>query len=62
MTVERHLVGAGRLGDRLDPDGPDSMPIEQLAGRREDALARRNFALLSRISTALAAEFIDFAS
>ena len=42
MAVERHLVGAGGLGDRLDPDRPDSMPIEKIAGGREDPLARRN--------------------
>ena len=42
MAVERHLVGAGRLGDRLDPHRPDSMPVEQIGGDREHALARRD--------------------
>ncbi len=42
VAVERHLVGAGRLRDRVDPDRPDSIAVEQLAGDREDALARRN--------------------
>ena len=41
MAVERHLVGAGRLGDGIDPDRMDAVAIEQLARRRQDALARR---------------------
>ena len=40
VAIERHLVGAGRLGDRVDADGMDAAAIEQLAGGREDALAR----------------------
>jgi hypothetical protein len=40
MPVKRHLVGAGRLRDRLHPDGADSMPIKQIAGGRENPVAR----------------------
>ena len=58
MAVERHLVGAGGVGDGLDPHRPDSMPIEQLAGNREDALAGRNFRLLSLVTAAPAATAI----
>ena len=42
MAVERHLVGAGGVGDGLDPHGPDSMPIKQISGNRENPLTRRN--------------------
>src|SRR6266571_624564 len=42
VAIERHLVGAGRLGDRLDPHRPDSMPIEQVAGDREQPRAWRD--------------------
>jgi hypothetical protein len=41
MAIERHLVGAGGLGDGVDADGVDAVAVEQLAGRGEDALARR---------------------
>ena len=41
MAVERHLVGGGCLGDRLDADGADAVAIEKLARSRENALARR---------------------
>jgi len=44
VAIERHLVGAGRLGDRVDADGMDAVAIEQLAGGREEALARRRAA------------------
>src|SRR5258708_7359390 len=40
MAIERHLVGAGRFGDRVDANGMDAAAIEQLAGCREDALSR----------------------
>ena len=46
VTVERHLVGPGRLGDRVDAHGMDAATIEQLAGGREDALARGRAAAL----------------
>jgi hypothetical protein len=42
VPIERHLVGAGGLGDRVDPDSPDSMPVEQIPGDRENAFAWRN--------------------
>jgi hypothetical protein len=32
VAIERHLVGAGRLGDRVDADGMDAAAIEQFAG------------------------------
>ncbi len=46
VAIERHLVGAGRLGDRVDADGMDAAAIEQLASGREDALARGRAAAL----------------
>ena len=42
VAIERHLVGAGSLGDGIDPYGPDSMPVKQIAGDRQNAGARRN--------------------
>jgi len=42
VAIERHLVGAGRFGDRVDADGMDAAAIEQPAGCREDALSRSN--------------------
>ena len=42
MAVERHLVGAGGLGNGVDPHRPDSMAIKQLPGGRQDPRARRN--------------------
>src|SRR5271168_3889331 len=32
VTVERHLVGAGRLSDRVDADASDSVFMEQTPG------------------------------
>ena len=40
MPVERHLVGAGRLGDGLDPDAADAVLVEQVARGRHDPVAR----------------------
>jgi hypothetical protein len=47
VAIKRHLVGAGRLGDRLDPDRPDSMPIEQLASDRQEPRTRRDSLVFS---------------
>ncbi len=41
MPVERHLVGAGRRGDRVDAHGVDTLAIEQIPGDREDAFSGR---------------------
>jgi hypothetical protein len=41
VPVERHLIGAGGLGDCLDPHGADSMPVEQVGRRCDDPVARR---------------------
>ena len=41
VAIERHLVGTGRLSDGVNADGMDAAAIEQFAGGREDALARR---------------------
>ena len=38
VAIESHLVGAGRLGDRVHPNDMDASAIEQLASSREDAL------------------------
>ena len=40
VPVERHLVGAGGLGDGLDTDAANAVTMEQLAGRQQDSLAR----------------------
>jgi hypothetical protein len=40
VAIERHLVGAGRLRDRVHADGMDASAIEQLARSGQDALAR----------------------
>ncbi len=42
VTVKRHLIGAGGLGNGLDPNRPDSMAVEQVAGGRENSLPGRN--------------------
>jgi len=42
VTIERHLVGAGRLGDRINAYSPDSMPVKKLLGSPEDAFAGWN--------------------
>ena len=39
MPVERHLVGAGRLGDGIDADAAKAVAMEQIARRGEDAFA-----------------------
>ena len=44
MAVERHLVGAGGLGDGVDADAADAMAIEQVARHRDDPLPRRGSA------------------
>ena len=41
MAVERHLVGAGRLGDRLDPDAANAAPVEQILRAGDNSFARR---------------------
>jgi hypothetical protein len=46
MPVERHLVRAGRLGDRFDPHSPDSMAIKEIGRGRQNALARRDSIIL----------------
>ena len=41
MPVERHLVGAGGLCDRIDANTTKSMAMKQIACRGEDARAGR---------------------
>ncbi len=40
VAVERHLVGAGRLGDRLDADAANAVAMEKILRRRDDPVAR----------------------
>jgi len=40
VTVERHLVGAGRLGDRIDANASDSVFMEQVPGGAGNPIAR----------------------
>jgi hypothetical protein len=42
MPVERHFVGAGRFGDRIHPNRPDSMPVKELGSGRKYTRTRRN--------------------
>jgi hypothetical protein len=37
VAIERHLVGASRLSDRVNPDSPDPVLTEQITGRTDDA-------------------------
>jgi hypothetical protein len=37
VAVERHLVGAGRLRDRVNTDPPDPMLTEEITGCTDDA-------------------------
>ena len=39
VTVERHLVGAGRLGDRIDANASDSVFVEQVPGGAGNPIA-----------------------
>ncbi len=50
VTIERHLVGAGGFRDRLHPDRPDAVAIEQVARHRDDPLAGRKPFGMSRLS------------
>src|SRR5258705_8232343 len=42
VTVEGHLIGLRGGGDFIDADGADSLCVEEVARRFEDAFARRN--------------------
>jgi hypothetical protein len=39
VSVQRHLVRPGRLGDRLDTDAANPDPTEEIVGCLENALA-----------------------
>ena len=40
MTVEGHLVGAGRFRDRIDADAADPVPVKEVTRRHHDPVAR----------------------
>ncbi len=40
MTIERHLIGAGRLGDGVDADAADAVAMKHVLRGDDDALAR----------------------
>ena len=61
VAIERHLVGACRLRDRVDADGMDATAIEQLAGGRENPLTWRQAAPCSTGGRRLAVDAIMFA-
>ncbi len=42
VAIDRHLVGAGRLGDGVHAHRMDAMMIEEVAGRRQDPGLRRD--------------------
>ncbi len=42
VTIERRLVGLGSLGDGVDADRMNPMPVEQLAGCFQDPRAWRS--------------------
>ena len=39
MPIERHLVAAGRLGDRLDADRTQAVLVKEITRGRDDPLA-----------------------
>src|SRR5262249_45625226 len=43
----RHLVGAGRLGDGIDPNRPYSLSVKQIARSRQDPRAGWNSLIFS---------------
>src|SRR5262245_22949285 len=47
VAIERHLVGAGRLGDGIDPNRPYSLSVKQVARSRQDPRAGRNSVIFS---------------
>ena len=55
MAVERHLVGAGRLGDRFDPDAADAMAVKEILRAGDDSFARRLLLNAVRLSAGFAA-------
>ena len=42
MAIQRHLVGAGGLGDGVDTHSPDPVPVKQILRYRQNPGARRN--------------------
>ena len=40
VTIERHLVGISSLCDRVDPNPPDPVLAEKIAGGADDAVPR----------------------
>ena len=40
MAVERHLVGAGLLGDLVDTDATDAELVEEVTRRTHNAVSR----------------------
>src|SRR5260370_16953601 len=42
VAVERHLVGAGSLGDCFDPHPADAVPMKKIPGPQENSLAGPN--------------------
>jgi hypothetical protein len=42
VAIERHLVGAGRFRDGVDPHRPNPISVEQVAGGRQDPRTGRN--------------------
>ena len=40
VTVQRHLVRAGRLGDRLDADAANADPTKEIVGGVKNSLSR----------------------
>ena len=55
MAVERHLVGAGRLRDRFDPDAADAMAVKEILRAGDDSFARRLLSVAERLLAGLAA-------
>jgi hypothetical protein len=43
VAIERHLVGAGGLGNRIDTDRANALAVKQVGGGDENALAGRNY-------------------
>src|SRR5262245_31056631 len=47
VAIERHFVGAGRLGDGIDPNRPYSLSVKEVARSRQDPRAGRNSVIFS---------------
>ncbi|CEJ85627.1 hypothetical protein HYPGJ_21124 [Hyphomicrobium sp. GJ21] len=48
MPIERHFIGKSGLGDGIDPNGVEAVPVKKVARRNHDPLSGRQFRELRR--------------